>query len=209
MKRNRILSYCHLTNVEVNVNGKLLEIHSGDDVKSWFSNIYNYIGSAYPKFFKMDRLCKAGLLASDLVMRESGFFSEEVKENGAVVCFNSAGSLDDDAIYQQTIQQPDEYFPSPAVFVYTLANIVAGEMCIRHKIMGESSFYISQNFPVGQFVAEVEERLAEEGTDFVLGGWVDFDNGKSDVFLMLVVSSDHEGISEFSEDILIGLLEKR
>ena len=42
--------------------------------------------------------------------------------------------------FQETIQHADSYYPSPALFVYTLPNIVTGEIAIRNKYYGETSF---------------------------------------------------------------------
>lgn len=96
-----------------------------------------FIGD-YPKFFKMDNLCKLGFVAAELLLRNADAAS---KENAAIILFNRNGSLVTDRNYQKTITDGN-YFPSPALFVYTLANIVTGEIAIRHKIYGETSFYI-------------------------------------------------------------------
>ena len=162
------------------------ELHpASDDPKQWLAELYSQLGMAYPKFFKMDRLSKAGILAAEMVMRAVGQSNEELKADWGVVCFNSAASLDDDRIYQETIQDPENYFPSPSVFVYTLANIVAGEMAIKYKLRGETSFYVSQHFDKERLEKAVADVFAQTKATHLLAGWVDYDNGHCDVQLFV------------------------
>ena len=93
------------------------------------AQLYRNIGMSYPKFFKMDRLCKAGILGAEMLLKDYDFDHENVKADWGIVLMNSASSLDNDRRYQETIAT-DNYYPSPAVFVYTLANIVTGEIAI-------------------------------------------------------------------------------
>ena len=160
------------------------ELHpTSDDPKQWLTELYGQLGMAYPKFFKMDRLSKAGILAAEMVMRAVGQSNEELKADWGVVCFNSASSLDDDRTYQETIQDSENYFPSPSVFVYTLANIVAGEMAIKYKLRGETSFYVSQHFDKERLEKAVADVFAQTKATHLLAGWVDYDNGHCDVQL--------------------------
>jgi len=156
---------------------------TSSDTKQWLSELYNHLGMAYPKFFKMDCLSKAGILAAEMVMRAVGQANEELKNDWGVVCFNSAASLDDDRTYQATIQNPENYFPSPSVFVYTLANIVAGEMAIKYKLRGETSFYISEHFDKEKLKKAVADIFAQTNAKHLLAGWVDYDNGHCNVQL--------------------------
>ena len=99
----------------------------------------------WPKFFKMDTLSKAGFVASELLLKKVGerrLEGEEYTHNRAIVLFGSTASLCADRNYQETIQDRDNYYPSPALFVYTLPNIVTGEIAIRNHWRGETSFYV-------------------------------------------------------------------
>lgn len=149
--------------------------------KQWLGELYNHMGMSYPKFFKMDCLSKAGILAAEMVMRAVGQNTEELKNDWGVVCFNSAASLDDDRTYQETIRDPENYFPSPSVFVYTLANIVAGEMAIKYKLRGETSFYISESFDKMKLEKAVSDVFAQTDLHHLLAGWVDYDGGHCNV----------------------------
>ena len=99
----------------------------------------------WPKFYKMDTLSKAGFVATELLLKKVGerrCSSEEFIRSRAIVLFGSTASLCADRNYQATIQDRDNYYPSPALFVYTLPNIVTGDIAIRNHWRGETSFYV-------------------------------------------------------------------
>jgi len=102
------------------------------------AEFYRSLQIDYPKFYKMDNLSKLGFLASEMIFNdEDNRFIP--REDIAVICFNSSSSLDIDTQYQKTIHDNENYFPSPSLFVYTLPNIVTGEIAIRNKFLGETS----------------------------------------------------------------------
>lgn len=169
---------------EVIVDGRPLAIVQPEGVQ-WLTAVYRSCGVSYPKFFKMDNLCKAGFLASELVLAEAGARDEEPKRDVAVVFMNRASSLDDDMAYQQTIRPDGEFYPSPSVFVYTLANIVTGEVAIRNKIYGETSFYVAERFSAEALMRAVEGAFTDPSVRWVLCGWVDWLGGVPDVLVMM------------------------
>lgn len=136
------------------------------------ADLYRKVSGDYPKFFKMDKLCQLGFLAAEILLKE---LNQEEKENISVILFNRNGSLITDRNYQGTIGEND-YFPSPALFVYTLANIVSGEIAIRHKIYGETSFFVL-SAPDRKVMDEiVSSSLLTSSPDYILTGWVDYEN---------------------------------
>ena len=73
---------------------KHVSIPSGVDL----TQLYRDMGLQYPKFFKMDPLCKLGFLLSEkLLDGEEGRF--EPREDRAVLAFSHAGSLTDDTLF--------------------------------------------------------------------------------------------------------------
>ena len=153
---------------------------------------YRNIGINYPKFFKMDRLCKAGILGAEQLLKDYDFDRENVKADWGIILMNAASSLDNDRHYQETISE-DNYYPSPAVFVYTLANIVTGEIAIRHKIGGESSFYVMPNYDeplMRELVAQAFTSTPD--LTHLICGWVNVDGEECDVKMCLFRREDGE-----------------
>ena len=181
-----ISSYCRITNDKVIVNGKNIDVQRSDT--SWLTDIFHSQNISYPKFFKMDNLAKCGFLGAELALQSVDFDRVTPKENIAVVCCNRSSSLDDDCAYQQTIQSLSNYYPSPAVFVYTLANIVTGE--ISNKTMGESAFYVMEHFNPQKFCSFVQGAFSDETTHSCLCGWVEYFKGQCDVLFLYVERSD-------------------
>ena len=85
-----------------------------------------------------------------------------------------SGSLADDKKHQSTIASAESYFPSPAVFVYTLPNIVTGEVAIRHKIYGETTAYILEEKNAEQIEQLLSLSLHDPATSCVIGGWLEY-----------------------------------
>ena len=148
-----------------------------------------YIGD-YPKFFKMDTLCKLGLVASELLLQAEGALRFEPREDRAVVFFNRNGSLQADTAYQATIQDPENFFPSPAAFVYTLPNIVTGEIAIRNKYFGETSFIVMDEKNEKIMARELQNAFQDPMTKSILGGWLDcIDENHFEAKLSLIFKS--------------------
>jgi 3-oxoacyl-[acyl-carrier-protein] synthase-1 len=133
----------------------------------------------YPKFFKMDTLSRLGFLATELLLtaeveqRPDATPRFEPREDRALVFCNHSASLCTDRHYQETISRADNFFPSPSVFVYTLPNIVTGEVAIRNKYYGETSFYVFEHRDEAAIQALMQEALLDADTKSVLGGWLE------------------------------------
>ena len=177
-----IAGYCRITDRECRLNGETVaERSAGQDTRGFLGTIYRSLQTDYPKFFKMDLLSKAGFLAAELLLKD---VPEAEKEQMGVVLANRSSSLETDCQFQQTIGE--EYFPSPAVFVYTLPNIVIGEICIRHKITGENCFFVAPEFD-GEFLCGyIRGMFTDSGTESVLAGWVECGADACDVYCLHV-----------------------
>ena len=149
------------------------------------TEFYRSLHVDYPKFFKMDGLSKLGFLASELIFKDAENRFEPC-ENIAVICFNRSSSLDVDMQFQVTICDNENYFPSPSLFVYTLPNIVTGEITIRNKFFGETSFYVCKEFDTKQIVRTVQNAFHDKTTTAVLVAWIEHYETKREVFMALV-----------------------
>jgi len=136
------------------------------------TEFYRSLQVDYPKFFKMDTLSKLGFLASEMIFKddENRF---QPREDIAVICFNRSSSLDIDTQYQATIQNNKNYFPSPSLFVYTLPNIVTGEIAIRNKFFGETSFYILENYDEKEIFRITQNTLSDNNLTYALVAWIE------------------------------------
>ena len=63
------------------------------------SEIYRKVCNGYPKFFKMDGLCKTGFVAAEILLEG---LTPEQKAEGSVILFGRAGSLATDRNYENT-----------------------------------------------------------------------------------------------------------
>ena len=124
-----------ITTTSVVLNGQPIEVQQTGE-KMLVELYRRYVGD-YPKFFKMDTLSRLGFIAAELLLKQSDISSQI----SAVVLANRSASIKNDTDYLATISEGN-YYPSPALFVYTLPNIVTGEIAIRHHIQGETSFYV-------------------------------------------------------------------
>lgn len=141
-----IKTQVHITKDQVVVDGKILVKDDGI-----IRATYNHLDMKYPKFFKMDRLCKLGVLGSEIVVSKNAIECFEDDEI-ALVFNNRDSSLESDVKHQSSLE---EGAPSPAVFVYTLPNIVLGEIGIRQKWYGEQLFTVSDSPDAKQLTALV------------------------------------------------------
>jgi hypothetical protein len=186
-----ITAYSHLCDNKVIVNDRII-FYQENILKfaDFVKTVYRQEQFSYPRFFKMDVVSKLGFLATELVLKEkaiTGYRSDAV----GVVLSNSSSSLDTDIVHNETIKDRSSYFPSPSVFVYTLPNIVIGEICIKNKIKGENAFLISETFNGRLLVDYAEELFARERIEACLCGWVEVMGNKCNALLVLVEKSGH------------------
>ncbi|MCD6019283.1 MAG: 3-oxoacyl-ACP synthase [Bacteroidetes bacterium] len=183
---NNIISYAHIKNNQVSVNGSVMfqSAHSAS-VSEFLSEAYKSLELSYPKFHKMDAQCKLGFLCAEFAMRGTAFLTEHELSRTAIVLSNNASSLETDRVHQHSIDDKSNYFPSPAVFVYTLPNITIGELAIKHKITGENAFFVSEKFDADLLV-NYTESLMDNVTEAAIVGWVDVDGSNFEAFIFLV-----------------------
>ena len=170
----RGLDYVVLNQGYVSVCGRVLEHEATGN--ALLTELYRNHIADWPKFFKMDTLSKAGFVASELLLKETGerrLDGEELTSRCAIVLFGVTASLCADGNYQETIQDKDNYYPSPALFVYTLPNIVTGEIAIRNHWRGETSFYVLEAPDAAQMAFHLACAFQDKTTESILAGWVD------------------------------------
>lgn len=180
-----ITSYAHIKNNQVSVNGEVVfQSDSSLGLVEFLSEAYKSLGISYPKFHKMDAQCKLGFLCAEFAFKGTEFLTHNDLSKTAIVLSNSASSLETDRVHQHSIDDKANYFPSPAVFVYTLPNITIGELAIKYKITGENAFFVSDELDADLLV-NYTESLFNNGTEAAMVGWVEVDRANFEAFIFL------------------------
>lgn len=157
-------------------------------------DVYRALGCSYPKFFKMDLLCKWAWLGAEALLKdgEQFLYNSQDKDKIAVVLATREGCLSVDRKYQDTIQT----IASPALFVYTLPNIMLGEICIRHGFKGEQLCLVQDHFNEQEVNFWVQDLLKKRNMDHCLFGWVNATEESHDVCLFWATADETSGITD-------------
>jgi len=169
------------------MNGQSAIILSEEKSSITPEDLYNKSGYNYPKFFKMDKLSKWAWLGAEglLSSGDSQIYNQYDKEKIAVVLSTADGCISVDKKYKDSIAT----VPSPALFVYTLPNIMLGEICIRHGFKGEQACTVNEQLDAEQITFIVNDLLTNRGMDACICGWVNATDDKHDVCLFWVTKS--------------------
>lgn len=160
-------------------NGKLLFDVEEQDCLNIPTAVYQRTGISYPKFFKMDVLSRVAFLAAELIVPPT----EDVNKNDiATVISTSSGCLDVDKKFEESRGS----HASPALFVYTLPNIMLGEICIRHGFKGEQICTLSERSDAAWTYFSVSDLLTRRGTEACLCGHVEATENSIEAFLFWV-----------------------
>ena len=180
MKEMKKIDSCTIEHSKITVNGHPVFESQAETFHDFAKEAYKNLEINYSKFHKMDNLSKLAFLASEMILRE------EDHSRTAVVLANRSSSLDTDFKYQESINSEENYFPSPAVFVYTLPNICVGEISIRHQMQTENAFFVLDELDE-QFLNDYAEQILLSGkAEKVLCGWTELyqENYKAFVYLL-------------------------
>lgn len=181
-----VSQYCRIKQNQLLVNGELVFQSEHSLFLDFADACYKHFDLSYPKFHKMDALSKLGLLASDILLKNSTLDIKSQPDRVGVILSNKSSSLDTDIKYYNMVKKG---VASPAVFVYSLPNIVIGEICIRNGIKGENTFFISDHYNILQQVQYVNHLIHSNVVDVCICGWVELFENKYDAFLYLVEKS--------------------
>jgi len=164
---------------------------------------YDAAAAPYPKFFKMDNLCKLAWAGAELLQQGTNFVNGYTPEEKGIILQNSASSLDTDIKHAESISSADAYFPSPAVFVYTLPNITAGEICIRQQIKGSSAFFIFEAFDADFLYKQVSTYINSGRINACIVGVVEWLGNQYEACLFMVEKSpEREQKTEFTTQFI-------
>jgi hypothetical protein len=194
-----ITGYCQIKDYQLAHQGEIVFTRQKGNLDTFLDTALTSLSIAYPKYYKMDRLSKLGFLAAEILIRGSDLMQHYRSGQVALVLSNAHASLDTDIRYFESTKT----MASPALFVYTLTNIVVGEICIRHSIKGENAFFVAPAFDAVQLCEYVTCVMLSEKTQACIAGWVDVMGEQHDVFLYLVEnrSNKRTGLEHTAEQL--------
>jgi hypothetical protein len=156
---------------------------------------YKDLSINYPRFYKMDNLSRLGILATEMLMKESFTKSSHPYETSVVLC-NASSSLDADIKYYETVAN----IASPALFVYTLPNVAIGEICIKHGFKGENAFFIFNTFDAGFTEQYVNNLFETAAIKTCICGWLECIGEEYNTVLFLVERKNDEKLISFTKE---------
>ncbi|MGN1232473.1 MAG: beta-ketoacyl synthase N-terminal-like domain-containing protein [Candidatus Cryptobacteroides sp.] len=157
----------------IEVDGKpVLVSEAGFD--TFIREAYKSRGSDNMKFYKMDSASKLAYIAAEWLLDGVDFGEEEC----AVLMSGRYGSLDTDMNHQSVIDSDGEDYAAPSVFVYTLPNVAAAEISIRHHIKGENIWFCSGDATMADLRHQAELASGRETLKYCIIGHSDFINGE-------------------------------
>lgn len=193
-----ILSHCAISKNAVYKNGQKIFEKAAANPLDFLHSTYEHFNLNYPKFYKMDGLSKLGLLASDILLAGESIIKDIRPQDIGIVLSNTNSSLDMDIKYLQSLQD----FASPALFVYTLPNIVIGEVCIRNGFKGENAFFIFEDFNAAFIEQYVSHLLNNNLLQICICGWVEFLKDNYKVVLYLAGKTGGPSVKLFTKETM-------
>lgn len=187
---------CVISDNVVYKNGQSLYENKQITLPEFLIAAYHHFEINYPKFYKMDLLSKLGLIAVNVLLKDGSAIEGYNAEDVGIVLSNANSSLDTDIKYYETVKD----IAGPALFVYTLPNIVIGEIAIKYKLKGETGFFITEKFDadfIRQYVTGLFNNNILQACIF---GWVEVLGTEYKTVLFLVEKNKHAGSLSFTSE---------
>ncbi len=159
---------------KITVDGNVVFESETSDFQTFIREAFKSRGESNLKFYKMDDLCKLGYVASAWALDGLEYGEEEC----GLVLSGRYGCLDTDIKHQEIIDTEGDASASPAVFVYTLPNVVAGEISIRHHIKGENTWFWSDDETMSDIREYAGLAIQSQNLKYCVVGHLDFLKGE-------------------------------
>lgn len=166
----------------VKVDGEVVFADENADYHAFIRDAFKAGGGQNMKFYKMDDFCKLAYVAADRLLEGIDFGEEEC----GMVLSGRYGCLDTDMKHQQIIDSEGDAGASPAVFVYTLPNVAAGEVSIRHHIKGENTWFWSDDRQMRNIRQYAGMMMAAQDLKYCIIGYFDCIAGKYEAVFKLL-----------------------
>jgi hypothetical protein len=191
-----ITASCSIAANVVAKDNKILFSNKEIAVQPFLVAVYEHFTFNYPRFYKMDNLCKLGWLTVEILLDQSFDKTRYQPDDVGLLIANRSSSLDTDIRYFETVKT----MASPALFVYTLPNIVLGEICIRHHFKGENDFFIFDHFDAGFMQYYTAHLFATGALQAGICGWIEMIDKDFKACLWLVEKKSSPGAVLFTEE---------
>ena len=173
-----------LNNHSLSLDGRVLLQLPAAALGETATAVYRALGISYPKFFKMDILSKAAFLATEVLVQALGTIED--KDRVATVLTTESGCMDVDEQFEASRRE----LASPALFVYTLPNIMLGEICIRNQFKGEQMCTLAPALDIPFTEYYVQDLLEQRNASACLCGFAEAYGGRMDVRLIWVSTTE-------------------
>ncbi len=187
-----ITGYCRINSNSVSLNGKIIFQANEKSEDDFLKQVYRNLQGDYPKFFKMDVLSRAAFLGTEILKKNIPSIQTYKDDAIALLFANRVSSAATDQLFLDSYKK--EASPSPALFVYTLPNILVGELAIRNKWYGENLFAIFPQFDAEHFTDLCGVMIPQKASA-CLCGWIDVIGQKNDTFLFFAEKNDSSGLN--------------
>ncbi len=198
-----ITASCIISKNAVYKNDEKLFENKESTIHDFLPYLYRHLDIKYPKFYKMDNLSKLGWLAAEILLKGNFNAGKYKAKDIGVVLANKSSSLDTDIKYYDTAKD----IASPALFVYTLPNIVIGEICIRNNFKGENAFFIFEEFDAVFIEQYVSNLINNNILQSCICGWVELLHDQYKTVLFLIEKNNTTEGKLFTKENLIKIYE--
>ena len=132
------------------------------------TEIYKTCLDDNPKFYKMDLFSRVAYLASAMLLRE-----EKEVEEMPFILFNRSSSVLADRHHLRSCHGPEGFYPSPSAFIYTLPNVVMGDLAVHYGLKGETTLLILPEKDEALMERITGSVFTQTGARMMLTGWAD------------------------------------
>ena len=174
---------CKIRKGAVFLNGTKQSLGQSD-TENWTKELYLELGLNYPKFYKMDDMSKMAMLAFTM-LKDTVDFDQYGENDLSLIFANSGSSIETDKKFISSYSEKGS--PSPSLFVYTLPNILTGELAILNKWFGENIFLINEKYSPELYLEQINFYFSK-GAKACLCGWVENKNKEQDCTMFLVTN---------------------
>jgi len=201
-----ITGYCEISNGCLLLNGKKVISSEVNTLEETLSAIVSSLNVVHPRFGKMDRLAQLGYTCVEVLLQGKESIRQYNPEDICLMMSNSSSSLDTDYRYNSTL----EAIPSPALFVYTLPNVVLAEICIKNGFKGENLFFISNTYDTNFMFNQINTLFENGRAKACITGWIDVleNSYRGVVFLVENKTEQNKNSINFSIDNISAIFNK-